>query len=64
MDTVRVRIADDHPFFWEAMHGCLDRMAEGAVVGETEIGDEAVQWPKGSSLTSSSWISRCHASTV
>ena len=46
MDTVRVLIADDHPLFREGMHGRLDWVADVAVVGETESGDEAVQLAK------------------
>jgi DNA-binding NarL/FixJ family response regulator len=46
MDTVRVLIADDHPRFREGMRGRLDRVADVAVVGMAESGDEAVQLAK------------------
>ena len=46
MDTVRVLIADDHPLLREGMRGRLDRVADVAVVGEAESGDEAVQLAK------------------
>jgi DNA-binding NarL/FixJ family response regulator len=42
-DAVRVLIADDHPLFREGMRGRLDRVADVAVVGEAESGDEAVE---------------------
>ena len=42
-DSVRVLIADDHPLFREGMRGRLDRVADIAVVGEAESGDEAVE---------------------
>ena len=45
-DKVRVLIADDHPLFREGMRGRLDRVADVAVVGEAESGDEAVQLAK------------------
>jgi DNA-binding NarL/FixJ family response regulator len=45
-DTVRVLIADDHPRFREGMRGRLDRVADVAVVGMAESGDEAVQLAK------------------
>jgi DNA-binding NarL/FixJ family response regulator len=42
-DTIRVLIADDHPLFREGMRGRLDRVADIAVVGEAQSGDEAVE---------------------
>lgn len=42
MDTLRVLLADDHPFFRDGMHMFLETTPDIAVVGEAATGEEAV----------------------
>ena len=42
MDTIRILIADDHPFFRDGVRALLDAQAETEVVGEARSGREAI----------------------
>ncbi len=42
MDSLRVLIADDHPFFRDGMRMFLETTPDIAVVGEAATGEEAV----------------------
>src|SRR5947209_19957516 len=42
MDTLRILIADDHPFFRRGLHNALTTLPETEVGGEAGTGDEVV----------------------
>ncbi len=43
METIRILLADDHPFFRDGVRVLLDSVADTEVVGEAGSGDEAIE---------------------
>ncbi len=43
MDTIRILLADDHPFFRDGVRVLLDSVADTEVVGEAGSGEEAIE---------------------
>lgn len=42
METIRILLADDHPFFRDGVRVLLDSVADTEVVGEAETGEQAI----------------------
>ena len=43
MDTIRILLADDHPFFRDGVRVLLDSVADTKVVGEAQTGEQAIE---------------------
>ncbi len=43
MDTIRILLADDHPFFRDGVRVLLDSVADTEVVGEAGSGEQAIE---------------------